>query len=198
MDQFVKRDLFGGALVADLPQHFGDGSERRQVPDHQEVYVDFTGNGHTSATFDILEYVQRPGDNSDLEALKYHFDDILQSTEEPIVYQTDSAHLAKLPDATALTLLSVLQSKKKDGRHFRQFRRSDPDYYGILMTLVRLPHKATDIVITINVPYVPDEYNKEVLNFEAGQFGPLMDEALAIQQRVLESFEIKDYSLFVN
>ena len=67
-----------------------------------------------------------------------------------------------------------------------------------MMTLVRLKEQKTDIVITVNVPHVPAEYNKADIDIAAGKAGPLLDMAVAIRQRILETFEIKDYGLFVN
>lgn len=49
-------------------------SQIRQIPDHQEVYLD--SNGYSGAIFEILEYVDKP----DGEALQYHFADLVDGT----------------------------------------------------------------------------------------------------------------------
>jgi len=66
------------------------------------------------------------------------------------------------------------------------------------MILVRLVEQKTDIVITVNVPHVPGEYRKEGIDLPAQKVGPLLDTATAIRQRILETFDVKDWSLFVN
>jgi len=75
-------------------------------------------------------------------------------------------------------------------------RKPQPDFTAVLLTLVRLPAQATDIVVTINVPHVPGEYDPEGVDLPAQKLGPLVEEAVAIRQRILESFEVKDWSLF--
>jgi hypothetical protein len=50
-------------------------SQIREIPDHQEVYLDT--DGYSSIVIEILEYVQKP---SDAEALSYHFDDLVDGT----------------------------------------------------------------------------------------------------------------------
>ncbi|KAL8224494.1 hypothetical protein R6Q57_019969 [Mikania cordata] len=40
MEQFPQRQLFGGAISTSFPLRFQDVSKIRQVPDHQEVFVD--------------------------------------------------------------------------------------------------------------------------------------------------------------
>jgi hypothetical protein len=47
----------------------------RQIPDHQEVYLD--GNSYASIVFDILEYQEKPTDE---EAMQYHFQDLVDGT----------------------------------------------------------------------------------------------------------------------
>ena len=68
------------------------GRNMRQVPDHQEVYIDM--DGFTSIVFEILQRVEKP----DIEALKYHLRDIVEEDiGETKVWTTGDAHLSKLP-----------------------------------------------------------------------------------------------------
>lgn len=52
-----------------------DNSQIREVPDHQEVYLDIAG--YSSVVVEILEYVNK---GSDEEALQYHFGDLVEGT----------------------------------------------------------------------------------------------------------------------
>lgn len=103
--------LFGGSIVAELPSRFTDVrsvfssarpvniavltgicSNIRQVPDHQEVYLD--SEGFTSIVVEILERVDKP----DPDALKYHLEDMVEGdAEKTRIISTAEAHFAKLP-----------------------------------------------------------------------------------------------------
>ena len=85
-------DLFGGAITANIPTSFADVSDIRQVPDHQEVWLD--KNGFTSIVIDILERVDQP----DVDALRYHLHDIVgEDAEKTKVWTTSQATFSRLP-----------------------------------------------------------------------------------------------------
>ena len=65
----------------------------RQVPDNQEVYLD--ANGLTSIIFDITERVAHLA--TDEDALKYHFEDIVETGEGVRIWDSTTATFAKLP-----------------------------------------------------------------------------------------------------
>lgn len=70
------RDLFGGAITMNIPESYKDVSDLRQVPDHQEVYLD----QRSTASFivEILSYEDSvPDDN----AAAYFFDDLAQANQ---------------------------------------------------------------------------------------------------------------------
>ncbi|KAL3646450.1 hypothetical protein CASFOL_011630 [Castilleja foliolosa] len=52
-DFCTQRNLFGGAIVSNFPLRFEDVSNIRQVPDHQEVFVDPTRD--ESLIFELLD-----------------------------------------------------------------------------------------------------------------------------------------------
>ena len=84
----------------------------------------------------------------------------------------------------------------------------------ILMTLVRLVSKCTDLVITINLPYIESQADtstpsgasgplagpgrREDVDFEQGRFGNWVEEGLKVRDEVHRSLEINDWSLFVD
>lgn len=89
---YKKIELYGGAITVELPAGYGDArfafcssasaiisltgySQIREVPDHQELYLD--ENGYSGVIFEILEYVEKP---TDAEALQYHFADLVDGT----------------------------------------------------------------------------------------------------------------------
>ena len=64
------------------------------------------------------------------------------------------------------------------------------------MTLIRLEKQKTDLVICINVPHVTDEYDKDVIDFEKGNLGGLVEKAVRYRDKVLETLRITDWGLF--
>lgn len=76
-------------------------------------------------------------------------------------------------------------------------RAKAPDFTGILVILLRLVDQKTDIVISINVPHAPGEYEKTEVDPATGKNGKLLDIATEYRDRILQTFEIKDWDLFV-
>ncbi|KAF2143878.1 uncharacterized protein K452DRAFT_285917 [Aplosporella prunicola CBS 121167] len=190
MAAFTPTQLYGGTLTAELPAGFGDVSDIRQVPDNQEVYLD--ANGFASIVFDITERLDPSQASNDEEALKFHFHDIAGDTNDATSFwQSGSAKFTKMPNFPAYTLIATQHPNTAA-------RGPQPDFIGILLILLRLEQKKTDIVITINVPHVPGEYPKDEVDFAAAKQGPLMEHAITIRQKILETFEVKDWSLFVD
>ncbi|KAL1306017.1 hypothetical protein AAFC00_004147 [Neodothiora populina] len=205
MAAYKSVDLYGGAIRADLPTNFGDVSDIRQVPDTQEVFLD--KDGFTSIVFDILERVgEEENCKTDLEALKYHLEDIVEDdTEGTQVWETNSAFLQKLPNTTtnpiqSYTLLATQQHQSpptQTSTATSKPPKPTPDFTAITILLIRLEAHKTDIVISINVPHSPGEYDPADVNLEAAKKGALIERALAHRERILQTFEIREWGLFV-
>ena len=92
MSTYKSIPLFGGALTVSLPSTFTDVSNLRQVPDHQEVWLD--SEGFTSVVIEILERVEKP----DLEALRYHLEDLVEEdVGEMRIWESGSTELREFP-----------------------------------------------------------------------------------------------------
>ncbi|KAK8218123.1 hypothetical protein IWZ01DRAFT_531880 [Phyllosticta capitalensis] len=192
MSSFIPTELYGGAITVELPSTYADVSSIRQVPDNQEVYLE--RDGFTSVIFDIMERVEQGEAANDEEALKFHYADMVgDSNDATQFWHSNVAVLSRMPNTPAYTLVAT-QHPAPDPSS----RRPQPDFTAIVLILVRLAQQKTDIVITVNVPHVPGEYVKEDVDFSRAKQGPLMDAAAAIKQQILQTFEIKDWNLFVN
>lgn len=194
---FQPTQLFGGAITVDLPTGFGDVSSIRQVPDHQEVYLD--SSGFTSIIFDITERVENVA--TDEEALKFHFDDIVSGSAEGTQYfHPGTATLAKMPNIPTYTLFATQHPQPPTISPSGTSAPCNPapDFTGILLVLVRLAEQKTDIVVTVNVPHVLGEYVSEAVDLATAKLGPLIDSAVKVQGKILETLEIKDWGLFMN
>jgi hypothetical protein len=66
----------------------------------------------------------------------------------------------------------------------------------IMLTLIRLVDQETDMLVTINVPHVPGSYEAGSVDLEHGKMGPLLELAGKWRERVLESFEVREWGLF--
>ncbi|OJD38093.1 ran-interacting mog1 protein [Diplodia corticola] len=192
MAGFVPAQLYGGAITVELPSVFGDVSLIREVPDTQEVWLD--RDGFTSVIFDLTERVDESQASSDEEALKYHLQDMVDDSNDAThCWQTSAAVLARMPNVPAYALVATQHPAAGPGG-----RKPQADFTALLLVLIRLVEQKTDIIITVNVPHVPGEYPKEEVDFAAAKQGPLVDAAATIKQRILETFEIKDFGLFVS
>lgn len=98
MTNYKTTPLFGGAIVCDLPEHFADVSRLRQVPDHQEVYID--KDGFTSIIVEITERVGPDGPTSleeDGRALTTHLEELVGDDVDTVkVWNTTETRFSKL------------------------------------------------------------------------------------------------------
>lgn len=78
----------------------------------------------------------------------------------------------------------------------QQGRANEPEFVAILLTLIRLKDQKTDMLVTINVPHVIGQYEAGSVDLEHGKMGPLLEQAAKWRERVLETFEVKEWGLF--
>ncbi|CAD0039503.1 unnamed protein product [Aureobasidium pullulans] len=116
------------------------------------------------------------------------FDSILCSSRTP----TDHSSTSKDLQTSAYTLFATHKPSAE-----AVSRGKAPDFTGILLTLIRLESQQTDLVISVNVPHVGGDYNKDDVDPSAGKQGPMLDAATSFRDRILQTFEIKDWDLFV-
>lgn len=76
-------------------------------------------------------------------------------------------------------------------------RPNEPDVVGILLTMVRLENQKTDILLTINVPHIAGQYDPAAIDPAQGKHGPLLEAAVEHRTKLIETFEVKDWDLFV-
>ncbi|OAL46271.1 Mog1p/PsbP-like protein [Pyrenochaeta sp. DS3sAY3a] len=180
---FTDTPLYGGAITVDLPSGTHTNhlySQIRQVPDHQEVYLD--AEGYSSIVVEILEYVNKP---SDEEALQYHFADLVDGTGDATTLVNQGRAQIKNNPVLSLTFIQTPQNPNP--------RRKEPEFAYIHLLLLRLKEQGTDILVTINIPHYRGEYEKPI---QEGQETKLMKDSAVVKEKVLESFQIKDWNLF--
>ena len=67
--------LYGGAMLTELPKSYADASNFREVPDHQEVWVDTSSD--RSVIIEVLEQKEVP----DTEAMEFFLNDLASFNE---------------------------------------------------------------------------------------------------------------------
>ena len=209
--------LFGGAIVMTLPSRLEDVSVVRQVPDHQEVFVD-----KASDISLIVEILSHADEVSNEEAARYHFDDLAQcnsavSTDvmSTAVYGEEQVFL---PGVSPSIIKCVLTGRQKVSK-FRNSEQNCMDEVLIFLLVVRMPEIGTDLLISLNVPSTigskgdsvstahAQKSSTTVVNVPADAF--LQDSTVTVGEptsdaqfgvttlRMLAaSFRIVDYSLF--
>ncbi|KAL1898648.1 hypothetical protein Cpir12675_001852 [Ceratocystis pirilliformis] len=187
MANYKSTPLYGGAIVVDLPQLYIDVSNIRTVPDHQEVFID--SNGLTSIVFEINERIGGPGSNPDIdgEALEQHLMDLVGEDNKGNVQVWNKK-------ATSFNHLNSLIATDTPPQNDHSIK--GPVFTGLIMILLRLENKGTDILITINVPHVKGEYDEFQIDLQAGKQGSKIKQAIQFADQIRETFDIKDYALF--
>lgn len=184
MTIYSRTSLYGSAITVDLPSSYADVSNFRQIPDHQEVFLD--KNGFTSIIFDITERVGPSGSGPDIDgaALTAHLEDITEN--EPVrVWNSSSTQFSKLPEGIpAYTLIATSIEPPKNPK--------SPKFTAIVLTLIRLEKELTDILITINVPHE----DTDDVDMEIGKLGKLIENAIEYSTKIWQTFEIHDWDLF--
>ena len=172
--------LYGGALSAELPRSYTDASTFREVPDHQEAWVDTTSD--RSIIIEILEQK----DVNDAEAIDFFLSDLAafnEATESKVMHSRplEPEEVSNLPTCRAFTGVGQQVVAK--------FREDHSGPVQIHCAVLRLPDVTTDILITLNDPHAlhqsdpPDVLPAEVTSE-------------VIFARLLKSFRILDWTLF--
>jgi len=188
---FARTQFFGGGLECFLPKSFEDVSAVRDIPDHQEVYVD----KETEMSFicELLTYETEVGNDTIAE---YVFDDLASCNEaqdkvidsQNSLVGTDHLHGAgpcfrcQLNGRQVVTKLS-------------QERNTVADVVQIHLMILRLPKIATDILLSLNVPLTHIESTVNALSI--AENAPRDSEQIRdILHHIMATFKVNDWALF--
>eukprot|EP00440_Ansanella_granifera_P033918 gb/GFBE01036797.1/.p1 GENE.gb/GFBE01036797.1/~~gb/GFBE01036797.1/.p1 ORF type:complete len:188 (+),score=32.74 gb/GFBE01036797.1/:1-564(+) len=174
--------LYGGAISCDLPKSFSDASVFREVPDHQEVWVD------TSSDRSIMVEILERKDVSDDGAISFFLSDLAEFNEarDATVLSSRALGDEEMPHlpAPATCLCGVGEQT------VAKFKEAEHNRVRIYAAAVRLPEQTTDILITLNDPVT-------ISPESSSASAPAPDsEAEAAFARILRSFRINDWALF--
>jgi len=174
----IRRDLFGGAIVAETPNDLIDVSDLRQVPDTQEVFL--YPNSSVSIILEILQRVQVSHFD---DAIRFHFDSLAHDNS---ACSTKVESVSLIPNDRGDNTPSVIILKGEQS--VQKFNHSTPDKVRILMALFRIESKPVDLVVTFNIP------------LEAVDGGAVSNEDLEKVQidfnNIVRTLRIVDFGLF--
>ena len=204
--EYVKRELFGGAITSEIPENWKDLSDVRPIPDNQECFQDslFSKNPRMM----VIEILERQGHIEDHNAAAFFFNDLAERNGALQTGNDSHFHtLEEYASPTALLLDNSIISGKNTvrisagsgfqkvaiGRDFDAAgngRRASQavKFIRVDLSVFRLPMQDTDLLISMSYSIDDAELDEmSVNNFP---------EANKILDRAISSFRIHDWGLF--
>jgi len=198
-DFFTERPLFGGAISSTFPSRFQDVSNVRQVPDHQEAYVDPARD--ESLIFELLDFKHDVGDNG---SAAWFLQDLANEQEAEggvVIEQSGVSGVIEAPglcyrNIPAVVTTAVGQMAISKGRQGRQAQ----NIVRVYLANLRLKEVDTDVLITAYEPIHINPLSESASTVGAGLAVPATQTGCTPMAEVfklaLSSFKVNDWSLF--
>ncbi|MFS7897239.1 putative ran-interacting Mog1 protein [Helianthus anomalus] len=193
MEQFPQRQLFGRAISTTLPLRFEDVSNIRQVPDHQEVFVDPARDESL-----IIELLEMKHDLADNASATWFLQDLATEqaaegnivTEQSAVFEAQGLGYRNIPSVITTATAQMAISKGRQGREAQNLVK-------VYLANLRLKGVGTDVLITAYEPVFINESARSVgagLTVPAAELGrtPMAD----VFKQVVATFRVNDWNLF--
>jgi hypothetical protein len=195
----LAHQLFGGAIVAQLPDGWMDASDARPVPDNQEVWLEPDG-AERSVVIEILERAEC----ADAQSGEVHFHELANGNDalaDSVLYSAQLPADALQPtlQATPAYVVHGIQHLPRDGRNGgRLLPAGTSAALHVSLVVLRLATQKTDILVSINrqlaaavsmpAPSAPQSatgVNEEETRVDA-----------ELLEMVIGSLDVKDWGLF--
>ncbi|KAG8366335.1 hypothetical protein BUALT_Bualt17G0069200 [Buddleja alternifolia] len=195
-DLCSQRPLFGGAITSTFPLRFEDVSNTRQVPDHQEVFVD--PNRDESLIFELLDL---KADVADQGSATWFLQDLANEQdaegttvlEQSGVFEADGLQFRNIPAIVTTAVGQMAVSKGRQGREAQNIVK-------VYLANLRLKDVATDILITAYEPVLINPLSETAAAVGAGLAIPATQSGCMPMAEVFKSavssFKVNDWSLF--
>ncbi|KAJ4794179.1 Ran guanine nucleotide release factor [Rhynchospora pubera] len=192
----TQRPLFGGAISCSFPPTFQDVSNIRQVPDHQEVFVDPTRDESL-----IVELLDLKIEVADHESATWFLRDLALEQDASDSMVLEHSGIMELPGlqygnvaVPAMTAVGQLAvSKGRQGRGAENIVQ-------VYLANIRLKNVSTDVLITAYEPLLINPLSESARTVGAGAAVPAEQSGcLPVQEvfrRTISSFKIHDWNLF--
>ncbi|XP_022560877.1 ran guanine nucleotide release factor isoform X2 [Brassica napus] len=185
----LERPLFGGAITSAFPQRFQDASNIRQVPDHQEVFVDPSRD--ESLIFELLDFKSDVGDNG---SASWFLQDLAREQDAEAFKLIDQSQVIEAPGLSFRNIPAVVTSavgemaisKGRQGRDAQNLVR-------VYVANLRLKGVETDVLVTAPLSESANAVGSG-LAVPASQSGisPMCD----VIKHAVSTFRVNDWSLF--
>ncbi|KAA0034408.1 putative ran guanine nucleotide release factor [Cucumis melo var. makuwa] len=209
-DFSTERPLFGGAIVSTFPLRFQvvffnsdsvsfpfvDVSNVRQVPDHQEVFVDPSRD--ESLIFELLDFKHDVGDNGSavwfLQDLATEQDaEGSMVIEQSGVIEAPGLCYGNIPTVATTAVGQMAISKGRQGREAQNIVR-------VYLANLRLKGVGTDVLISAYEPIVINPLSESASSVGSGLTTPASHSGYIPMPEVFKlavsSFKVCDWSLF--
>ncbi|XP_050214792.1 uncharacterized protein LOC126665900 isoform X2 [Mercurialis annua] len=195
-DFHTQRPLFGGAITSSFPLRFQDVSNIRQVPDHQEVFVDPSRD--ESLIFELLDYKHEVGDNGSatwfLQDLANEQDaEGCTQFEQSEVVETPGFHYRNIPSVISTAVGQMNISKGRQGREAQNIVR-------VYLANIRLKGVDTDVLVTAYEPVLINPLSESATTVGAGMAVPAAQSGCLAMSEVFKlavsTFKVIDWNLF--
>jgi len=162
-----EQELFGGNMKILLPSDAQDVSDLRQVPDNQEVFVHVSTD--QSLMIELLSYVQEP----DEQAIRTHFEDLARSNDAIGPDDNRILSIESIP-TNRLAVTQCTSAYHLIGEQsVSKFNETSRNVITVHMTLLRLTHHDTDVILTFNDPvHISAQSSSSLLSEGEGQAAP--------------------------
>ncbi|KAI3983378.1 hypothetical protein MKX01_013445 [Papaver californicum] len=195
-DNCVERQLFGGAISTCFPLRFQDISDVRQVPDHQEAYVDPARDESV-----IIELLDLKHDVEDNGSAVWFLQDLAteQNAEGTTVIEQSGVFTAdgiRYRNTAPITTTAIGEMRISKGRQGPEAQ----NHVKVYVANLRLKEVGTDVLITAYEPFVINPLSESSNSVGAGLTVPAAQSGCTpmseVFRLVVSNFKIHDWNLF--
>ncbi|OIT36591.1 PREDICTED: ran guanine nucleotide release factor-like [Nicotiana attenuata] len=195
-DSCTDRALFGGTISTTFPLRFQDVSNVRQVPDHQEVFVDPARDESL-----IIELLDLKVDVADSGSATWFLQDLANEQdaegttiiEQSAVFEAPGLCYRNTPAVITTAVAQMAVSKGRQGREAQNLVK-------VYLANLRLKDVGTDILITAYEPLLINPLSESASTVGAGVAVPAAQSGIMPMAEVFKfavsSFKVHDWSLF--
>ncbi|EEF38202.1 ran guanine nucleotide release factor [Ricinus communis] len=195
-DSYTERPLFGGAITTSFPLRFQDVSNIRQVPDHQEVFVDPARD--ESLIFELLDFKHDIGDNG---SATWFLQDLANEQDAEGCTLIEQSGVVEAPgllyrDNPTVVSTAVGQMNISKGRQGREAQ----NVVRVYLANIRLKGVSSDVLITAYEPVLIHPLSETARTVGAGMAIPAAQSGFLPMSEVFKlavsTFKVNDWNLF--
>lgn len=195
-DQCTEHPLYGGAISSSFPPRFQDVSNIRQVPDHQEAFVDPSRD--ESLIFELLDFKHDVADNN--SAVWFLQDLATEQDAEGGMLIEQSGVLEAIGlcyrNTAAVVTTAVGQMAISKGRQGREAQ----NVVRVYLANLRLKEVDSDVLISAYEPLVINPLSESANAVGAGVAVPASESGYMpvaeVFKLAVSSFKVNDWGLF--